>query len=99
MGVIQKLEQIVQDVHKAVRAMETMDKTNGAFVPGLAGGCVPGHHYRTTTKNMSNNHGGKRDKLEFNLALKEKEMHAGLKSILADPEQDLMGMFRMQVDE
>ena len=41
----------------------------------------------------------KRDRLEFNLALKEKEMHADLKWILADPEQDLMGMFRMQVDE
>ena len=48
---------------------------------------------------MSNNHSGKWEQLEYNLALKEKEMHADLKSIPADSEQDLTGMFRMQVDE
>jgi len=79
--------------------MKTIHEANGAFVPGLAGGRVPGHRHRTTTQKTSNNHGGKREKLEFNLALKEKDMHADLRSILADPERDLTGMFQMQVDD
>ena len=98
-GVVPKPERIVQDVNKAVYAMKTINGTKGAFVPGLAGGRVPGHHHCATTEDMSNNHGDKREKLEYNLALKEKEMHANLKSILDDPEQDVTGMFRLQVDE
>ena len=68
-------------------------------MPGLAGGCVPGHHHRATSEKTSNNHGGKRTWLEYKLALVQKEMHADLKSIPDDPEQDVTGIFRLQVDE
>ena len=68
-------------------------------MPGLAGGRVPGHRHCATTEKTSNNHGGKQEKLEFNLDLKEKEMRADLRLILDDPEQDVMGMFWLQVDK
>ena len=79
--------------------MQTIHGAKGAFVPDLAGGRVPGHRNCATSRKTSNNHGGKRERLEYNLALKEKEMHADLKSILDDPEQDVTGMFWLQVDE
>ena len=86
-------------MNKVVRAMKTIHGAKGACVPGLAGGRVPGQRHRARTSKTSNNHGGKRDTIAFNLALKEKEMHADLKSILDDPEHDVTGMFKLQVLE
>ncbi len=53
-----KPHQIVQDVHKAVNAMSVIHNAKGAFVPGLAGGRVPGHRHTATDEKMSNNWGG-----------------------------------------
>ena len=89
----------MHDVHKAVRAMKTIHDTKGAFVPGLAGRRVPGHRHRATSEKTSNNCGGKWTQLEYNLALTQKEMHANPKPILDDTEQDLTGIFKLQVDE
>ena len=58
-GVVPKPERIVQDVNKVVRAMKTIHGEKGAFVPGLAGGRVPGHCHRATTEKTSNNQCGK----------------------------------------
>ena len=98
MGVIPRPEQIVQDVRKAVRAMKTIHDAKGAFVPSLAGGRVPGHRHCATSEKMNNKHSGKRTRLEYNLALTQKEVHPSLKSTLDDPEQDLTVVFKLQVD-
>ena len=58
-GVVPTSEQIVQDIHKAVRALQKIHETKGAFVPGLAGDRVQGHHNVRTTDKTSNNHGCK----------------------------------------
>jgi len=98
-GVVPRPERIVQDANKALRAMTIIHGAKGAFVPGLAGGRVPGHRHCATKEKRSNNHGGKRDKLSYNLVLKEQGMHADLKLIQDDPKWDVTGMFRLQVDE
>ena len=49
--------------------MQMIHDAKGAFIPGLAGGRVPGHRHRATSEKTSNNHRGKRTRLEYNLAL------------------------------
>ena len=85
-GVVPKPHRIVQDVHKAVNAMSVIHNAKGAFVPGLAGGRVPGHRHTATDEKTSNNWGGRREKLEYNFALDDESMHVILKSLLNDPE-------------
>ena len=53
-----------------------------------AGGRVPGQRHVKTSKKTSKNHGGKRVKLEYNLALDEVAMHADFKSLLDDTTRD-----------
>ena len=89
--------QITQDVHKDVRAMMTIHVAKGAFVPGLAGGRVLGQRHRAMTEKTSSNQGGKRDKLVYNSALNDASMHANLKLLLDDSDQDGMGMFWLEV--
>ena len=57
-GVVPRPERIVQDVHKVVRAMGEIYKAKGAFVPGLAGGHVPGHRNTDAWLKTSDNWGG-----------------------------------------
>ena len=83
-GVPPPSEWIVQDINKAVVAMEKIHEAKGVFVPELAGGHVPGQCHVNTSKKTSKNHGGKRAKLESNLALDKAIMHANLKSLLDD---------------
>ena len=81
-GVCPRPDRIVQDVHKVVHACNEIYKAKGVFVPGLAGGRVPGHRHTATKEKTSNNHGGKRDRLEYSVALDEEEMHGDLKALL-----------------
>jgi len=53
----------------------------GGDVPGLASRRVPGQQHVNTAKKTTKNHGGKRVKLEYNLALDEATMHVDLKSL------------------
>ena len=92
-GVVPRPARIVQDVHKAVRAMAVIHEHKGAFVPGLAGGRVPGHRNTDAWIKTSNNHGGKRERLEYDLQLEEKGMHADLRSLLDDPERVMTDVF------
>ena len=97
-GVVPKPDRIVHDVKKAVRAMAIIHGAKGAFVPGLAGGRVPGHRHRATEFETSNNLGSKRDKIDYDIDLRNDEMHADLISFIDEPEQDLTKMFKLIVD-
>ena len=76
--------------------MEIIHEHKGAFVPGLAGGRVPGHRNTDAWIKTSNNWGGARTRLEYDLQLEEKGMHADLRSLLDDPERNMTDVFRMQ---
>jgi len=89
-------ERIVQDINKAAVAMKTIHEAKGVFVRGLAGGRVPGQRHVNPSKKTSKNHGGKRVKLEYNLALDEATMHADLKSLLDDTIRDTTSFFTLR---
>jgi hypothetical protein len=97
-GVCPRPKRIVQDVHKVVHACKEIYKVKGVFVPGLAGGRVAGHRHTRTSEKTSNNHGGKRTRLEYNFALDEKTMHEDLKDLL-DGSEDLQAHFRLDVED
>ena len=92
-GVAPPSKRIVQDINKVVVAMKKIHEVKGVFVPGLAGGRVPGNRHQNTAKKTSNNHGGKRAKLEYDLALDEASMHSDLKSLLDDGTRDTTSFF------
>ena len=52
-------------------------------MPGLAGGRTAGHRHTATTAKTSNNHGGRRKREEYSVALDELAMHADLKALLS----------------
>ena len=78
--------------------MAIIHGAKGAFVPGLAGGRVPGHRHRATEFETSNNHGGKRDKINYDFDLRNDEMYADLIALIDEPERDLTKMFKLIVD-
>ena len=96
-GVCPRPDHIVQDVHKVVHVCKEIFRVKGVFVPGLAGGRVPGKRHTSTTKKASNNWGGKRDRLEYSVALDEESMHDDLKALL-DGSDDIMSFFRKKDD-
>ena len=51
----------MQDVHKAIRAMGVIMEAKGAYVPGLAGGHIPGARHMQMEEKMSSNWGGPRE--------------------------------------
>ncbi len=76
-----------------MQAFGVVYEHKGAFVPGLAGGHVPGHRNTTTWLKTSNSWGGKQSRLKFDMQLLKKGMHADLKSFLNNPEQELKGKY------
>ena len=85
----------MEDVHKGVRAMGIIYGAKGAFVPGLAGGCVPGQCHTQTAERTSNKHSRETEKTILE-TLDEQEMHTDLKSLLDNSERDVTGMFALQ---
>ena len=49
-GVAPKSERILQDVNKVVHALQVIYEAEGVYVPGLAGGCMPGRRHTSTTE-------------------------------------------------
>ena len=90
---------IIQDVDKTVTALKKIHEAKGAFVPGLAGGRIPGHRHRNTTEKTSNNHGGKRVRKEWNVDVQDEALHSDLKSLLDDPRRDSTGSFRLEKED
>ena len=77
---------------KAIRVSSTIHWAKGAFVPGLAGGRIPGQRHTKTAEKTSNNLSGARKKSVF-LTLPKNEMYKDLKSLLDDPDRDVTRMF------
>ena len=46
-GVVPTSERILQDVNKAINALQVIFEAEGVYVPGLADGCTAGHHHTT----------------------------------------------------
>jgi hypothetical protein len=95
-GVAPRPERIVQDVHKAIRAMRVIMEAKGAYVPGLAGGRIPGGRHVQTEEKTSSNWGGRREKIDVKDHLDKEGMHADLKSLLDDPERNVTNMFALR---
>ena len=51
-------------------------------MPGLAGGRVPGHRHTSTKEKTSQNHGGRREKKQFNLAEMDNQIHTDLRELI-----------------
>ena len=82
-GVCPRPDRIIQDVHKVVHACKEIHKVRGVYVSSLAGGRTAGHRHTATAAKTSKNHGGKRDREEYSVALDELSMHADLKALLS----------------
>ena len=95
-GICPRPDRIIQDVHKVMHACKEIHKVGGVFVPGLAGGRTAGHCHTATTAKTSNNHGGKRKREEYSIALDELAMHAYLKALLSGS-GDITDFFRQLV--
>ena len=81
-----------QDVMKAICAFFTVHEHKGAFVPGLAGGRIPGYQNQKT--DVDNQRGARTKKI-----ITERDfdgLHADLKSLLDDPQFDTTNMFAMK---
>ena len=76
-------DRIIQDAHKVVNVCKEIHKDRGVYIPILAGGCMVGHQYTATAAKTSKNHGDKRDREEYSVALDELSMHTDLKALLS----------------
>ena len=56
---------IVQDIKRAINAVDSIHQHGRVCVTDLAGGCVAGRGHARTRAKTSNNHRGKRNKKEF----------------------------------
>lgn len=72
----------MQDIKKIIHASKEIHKAKGAYIPGLAGGHVPGHRHTATSQKTSSNHGGNRTRLEYDPTVLEKTLHEDLIAIL-----------------
>jgi hypothetical protein len=80
-GVSPTSKRIVQDVNWVMKAWWEILKAQGVYIPCLAGGCIAGgRHVATIERNALR--GGKRIRMEYNLALDDQEMHADLHAVL-----------------
>ncbi len=80
-GVSPTSKRIVQDVKRVMNAWWAILKAQGVHVPGLAGGRIAGgHHVATIERNALP--GGKRVRMEYNLALNDQEIHADLCAVM-----------------
>ena len=75
-------DRIMQDIKKIIHACKEIHEAKGAYVPGLAGGCVPGHRHTAMSQKTSSNYGGKRTHLEYDPTVLEKTLHEDLIAIL-----------------
>jgi hypothetical protein len=63
-GVVSTSEHILQDVNKAINALQVIFEAEGVYVPGLADGRTAGHRH-TTTDAGKKPRGGKRVRTEY----------------------------------
>jgi hypothetical protein len=63
-GVVPTSERILQDVNKAINALQVIFEAEGVYVPGLADGHTAGHHH-TTTDSGKKPRGKKRVRTEY----------------------------------
>ncbi len=66
-----------------MNALQVIFDTEGVYVPGLAGGRTPGGRHTATTEGKKPR-GGTRVRMEFHYALVECELHAHLRTALAE---------------
>ena len=91
-GVAPKPERIVQDVKKVMNALQVIFDAEGVYVPGLAGGRTPGGRHTATTEGKKPR-GGTRVRMEFCYALVKCELHAHLRTALAEQGGNITSRF------
>ena len=62
-GVAPKSERILQELNKVVHALQVIYEAEGVYVPGLAGGRMPGRRHTATTEGKKAR-GGKRMRMK-----------------------------------
>ena len=97
-GISPTSKQIVQDVKWVMNAWWAILKAQGVYVPGLAGGRIAGgRHIATIEKNALR--GGKRVRMEYNLALNDQEMHADLRAVMDEHGSNITSRFASNLFE
>jgi hypothetical protein len=80
-GVVPTFERILQDVNKAINALQVIYKAEGVYILGLADGRMAGHRH-TTTNDGKKPRGRKRARMNYNHALATSDIHHDLLTAL-----------------
>jgi hypothetical protein len=80
-GVVPTSERILQDVNKAINALQVIFEAEGVDVPGLADGRTAGHRH-TTTDAGKKPRGGKRVRTEYIYSQATSDIHPDLLTAL-----------------
>ena len=97
-GVSPTSKRIVQDVKQLMNAWWAILKAQGVYVPGLAGGYIArGRHVARIERNALR--GGKRVRMEYNLALNDQEMHADLRAVMDEHGSNITSRFASNLFE
>jgi hypothetical protein len=82
-GVAPKSECILQDVNKAMHALQVIYEVEGVYMPGLTGRCMASRHHTATTEGKKARD-GKRMRMEFHQALRYNNILTELRAALVE---------------
>ncbi len=96
-GVAPTSNQIAKDIQRLKIAWQGIFKAKGVYVPGLAGGRIPGIRHIETIG--SNRGGGKRVRHDFCFDLDMLQMHVDLRQAVDEHGGDITSKFAKEDDE
>ena len=85
--VVPTSEHILQDVNKAINALQVIFEAEGVYVPGLADGCTAGHRH-TTTDARKTTRGEKRVTTEYIHSQATRDIHPNILTALDEFDED-----------
>ena len=98
-GVAPTPKRIVQDIYRVKDAWWGIFKAEGVYVPGLAGGRIPGIRHVAIPDGSSIRRGGKRTRIDFHLDLDMRNRHVDLRHAWEEHGGDITSKFALEEDE